>query len=539
MITAEFLPRNEQALRAREQLRGEAELELPEVPDTRYPEESRVIKLLDGLRLDERATSALLLAAGNKYEMKAVLDAIKIQYPAGMSITGLPTLKAAHLKKLGGGSQRRVQYQRKSRAWHAGAWHADADESWDYEAEEHETQQYDETEHAAEDQHEAAYGDVEYDEEDVDGGDATTAEPEHGAQTAGSSSDALSAVVEALTVTSKRLAEITKSRGFYQDKGKGKNPSKSGGKSKGKSKGADKGRSKGKGKGKPGPTPSKGNFAKQRNMIDDSLCLGCSQPGHWLRDCPYVSTFSAQVTTAGSVLDADGYVVDHASWMVNCIPAVSEHGALEKKECDLPVFDIHPNFDMVHAEPIIFESIAVSKNEHVHVESVVHESNAVFAYDMVPQHDMIPQHDMVFDDEQFFQNVSLIQSIEVPKDFKVSPNDPIESNALVINLNPMPIYKNPQILLQSVLDVEGSTMIADTGCQRKVAGFRWHGIQQENIKSLKAVQFGDTCTFSFRPHEGMPATMRLAYPAGLGGAAVALGASQVECDAPALFRSSI
>ena len=46
---------------------------------------------------------------------------------------------------------------------------------------------------------------MEYDEEDVDGGDATTAEPEHGAQTAGGSSDALSAVVEALTVTSKRL----------------------------------------------------------------------------------------------------------------------------------------------------------------------------------------------------------------------------------------------------------------------------------------------------------------------------------------------
>ena len=144
-----------------------------------------------------------------------------------------------------------------------------------------------------------------------------------------------------------------------------------------------------------------------------------------------------------------------AMWMVNCIPAVSEHGTLEKKECDLPVFDIHPNFDMVHAEPIIFESIAVSKNEHVHVESVVHESNAVFAYDMVPQHDMIPQHDMVFEDEQFFQNVSLIQSIEFPKDFKVFPNDPIESNALVINLNPMPTYKNPQILLQSVLNVEG------------------------------------------------------------------------------------
>lgn len=131
-ITRDFLPGNEQALRAREQLKGEAELELAEVADSRYdvadgisillkdleesfgerplfrqggvireyesvgrlqgesvsqfcrrfrllegrlkdggvppyPEESRVVKLLDGLRLDERATASLLLASGNKY----------------------------------------------------------------------------------------------------------------------------------------------------------------------------------------------------------------------------------------------------------------------------------------------------------------------------------------------------------------------------------------------------------------------------------------------------------------------------------------
>ena len=154
-ITREFLPPGEQALRAREQLRGDAELELEETPDDRYdhadgvqrllydlavsfgerelfrqggiirefeaigrlqgesvtafvrrfrqlerrlqdshvpeyPEEARVIKLLDGLRLDERSTSSLLLAAGNKYNMRAVQDAIRIQYPAGMTVTGLP-----------------------------------------------------------------------------------------------------------------------------------------------------------------------------------------------------------------------------------------------------------------------------------------------------------------------------------------------------------------------------------------------------------------------------------------------------------------
>ena len=172
LITAEFLPKNEQALRAREQLRGEAELELSEIADERYnkedgiqqllndleesfgekplfrqggvireyesigrlqgenitafvrrfrllerklkdngvptyPEESRVIKLLDGLRLDERATAQLLLAAGNKYEMRAILDAIKIQYPAGMSITGLPNTK--HGKKTSSFGSRRSQ----------------------------------------------------------------------------------------------------------------------------------------------------------------------------------------------------------------------------------------------------------------------------------------------------------------------------------------------------------------------------------------------------------------------------------------------
>ena len=154
-ITKEYLPPGEQALRALEQLKGEAETELEEISDTRYncpegielllkdlevsfgekelfrqggvirefegitrlqgesvtafvrrfrllerkltenrvpayPEPARVIKRLDGLRLDEKSTSSLLLAAGNPYEMSAIQDAIKIQYPAGMSITGLP-----------------------------------------------------------------------------------------------------------------------------------------------------------------------------------------------------------------------------------------------------------------------------------------------------------------------------------------------------------------------------------------------------------------------------------------------------------------
>ncbi|CAK9105211.1 unnamed protein product [Durusdinium trenchii] len=54
-----------------------------------YPDETRAVKLLDGLRLDERATSQLLLAAGNRYSFQALVEAIHIQYPAGLTLTGM------------------------------------------------------------------------------------------------------------------------------------------------------------------------------------------------------------------------------------------------------------------------------------------------------------------------------------------------------------------------------------------------------------------------------------------------------------------
>ena len=56
-ITREFLPANEQALRAREQLRGEAELEFEEVGDERFDHEEGIQRLLDDLEVSfgERA----------------------------------------------------------------------------------------------------------------------------------------------------------------------------------------------------------------------------------------------------------------------------------------------------------------------------------------------------------------------------------------------------------------------------------------------------------------------------------------------------
>ena len=46
-----------------------------------YPEQARVIKLLDGLRLDEKSTATVLLAADNRYCMKDVLEALRIRPP--------------------------------------------------------------------------------------------------------------------------------------------------------------------------------------------------------------------------------------------------------------------------------------------------------------------------------------------------------------------------------------------------------------------------------------------------------------------------
>ena len=125
-------------------------------------------------------------------------------------------------------------------------------------------------------------------------------------------------------MTSKKLADITRSRGFYQ-KGKGTNQSKSKGKGKpvvGKSMGknTNKGKlSKGKGYGKPSPLPNKTNFDSQRPRISEARCLGCNEIGHWIRDCPHQNTYSAQLATVGVVLDAEGAVVNHDVWMTSAL----------------------------------------------------------------------------------------------------------------------------------------------------------------------------------------------------------------------------
>ena len=407
-ITREYLPPNEQALRALEQLRGEAEIELEETDDSRYdcangidlllkdlevsfgereifrqggtirefesigrlqgetvnafvrrfrllerklmdnkvapyPEQARVIKLLDGLRLDEKATAALLLAAGNKYDMGRV-EAIRIQYPAGMSITGVPRGKPDFRKPKGRGfaslsstsssrsaSTARSSASRSTRGWKQWntSWDEDAAEDYDY----------DEGYQAGDYVFESIPEDVDEDHQQVEdhGGTAANAEDfedyvedesqefnggETGEDWEQDDTQALLAAAQALTVTSRKLAGLAQARGYYQTEGKsnGKNAGKAKGKGKGGSKGkTPKGQGKGKSKSKSsgkGKTRTDASSTLQQQRLKGSLCLGCGSPDHWLKDCPSYSVQNAQLTSASYTsltLDAEGTI---ASWMV-------------------------------------------------------------------------------------------------------------------------------------------------------------------------------------------------------------------------------
>ena len=95
---------------------------------------------------------------------------------------------------------------------------------------------------------------------------------------------------------------LAQSRGYYQvdaNKGKGKGKSKGIGKQRpkggaGKGKGASKGTRKG--KSKKGTGKSIGLVNKQARLRG-SLCLGCGSADHWIKDCPHVSSFQAQLAS--------------------------------------------------------------------------------------------------------------------------------------------------------------------------------------------------------------------------------------------------
>ncbi|CAE7442520.1 unnamed protein product [Symbiodinium natans] len=518
-LTKEYLPASEQALRALEQLRGDAELEFEEIDDSRfdhpdgisrllqdlevsfgerelfrqggvirefesigrmqgesitayirrfrllerklaenkvpvYPEAARVVKLLDGLRLDEKATSTVLLAAGNKYDMKAVLEALRIQYPPGMSVTGVPkglatlairTSRSTSSRASSFKSSSTATSSRRSRAskgsrwtqWQTGWEDALPEEpavDIDFEEDEPENYLTNEIDYVEEPNEEPEVLDEAEEElvpEYPDYQEADESfEPEPSKDM-----NALLAAAEALTVTSKRLASLVQARGYYHVDGKSKGKSKSAGaEKKGKGKGGHMGAKSGgksgkgtrKGMGKQG---GKGSGDKQARLRG-SLCLGCGAADHWVRDCPHMSSYQAQLASADLELDPEGSPVH--CWMTSASLELPAHS---RENCQ--------------AEPVY----------HV----------------------------------------------------------------------PRP----PSIMLSTCMDA--SYLIADTGCQRQVAGVKWHEQRVHEILPLQRESHAEVCKFSFGPADGLPSLGRHLYPAGIAGELVALGISEIDSAAPGLL----
>ncbi|CAE7250405.1 TY5A [Symbiodinium natans] len=469
-LTKEYLPPNEQALRALEQLHGQAELEFEEVDDARfnhpdgiqrlladleqafgereifrqggvirefesigrmqgesitafirrfrllerklmdnkvpaYPEQARVIKLLDGLRLDEKATASVLLAAGNKYDMQAVLEALRIQYPPGMSITGLPkglaslstrsarssapSRASSYRSSSTATSSRKSSRMGQARKWTH--WHTGWDEEMPEELVEEDAGIDYQDEIYAEEEPDALTENADEEEDElipVDEGEELEIYEEPGSL---DSAALLASAVEALTVTSKKLASLAQRGGKA---------------AKGMTHGAD-----------------------RQTRLRGSLCLGCGASDHWIRECPHVSNFQAQIASADLELDPEGVPV-HASWTASA------------NMCE----------DQLQRAPLF----------------------------------------------------------EIPRP--------------------------PSIFLSTCSDA--SFLIADTGCQRQVAGHMWHQQRQSEMLPLKPLHFPEVCKFSFGPTEGMPSQGRFLYPAGIAGEMVALGISSVDASAPGLLSRS-
>ena len=299
-----------------------------------YPDESRAIKFLDGLRLDEKTTSHILLAAGNKYNFQAILDAVRMQFPAGLTLTGMAR-PGTSLASSTSAPRRGRGGRGKGRGWKLAykSWNTneEADGDGDYDGHDYgeNYEAWETAEHYGEedDYHDAfedeaaLENDVIYEnEEDASGDVIDEGNDGDGAQ-------------EVLTATSKQMANQKAARGYYDvsNKGKGKKSSKDGkGKGRGgggsksstggfnQSKGKDsntrrKGKSGGNNKGK---GYGDGGKSERQMRFANSQCLGCGSTKHFLRDCPNVTTYQAHLASAlapGSLTELGEF----QSWMVS------------------------------------------------------------------------------------------------------------------------------------------------------------------------------------------------------------------------------
>ena len=226
-----------------------------------------------------------------------------------------------------------------------------------------------------------------------------------------------------------------------------------------------------------------------------------------------------------------------AGWSLD-VSCVSDAVALDEKETDLSE-QVNPNFEQ--NPNIMSKNVKFSGNVEVFEFNTFGKKGIVFEnMDGMETGNFMGTgfghaHGFMLNDKVMISRFEDDMLASPPNDFVEKP----DQHVLMTNIHAegdtiFPMYTNPKIMLQST-EIDGGLMIADTGCQRQVAGSAWHVSQQNHIKPLKVVEFPDTCSFSFGPHKGMPSTARYAYPAGLGGAAITLGISRVDCDAPALF----
>ncbi|CAK9000573.1 Retrovirus-related Pol polyprotein from transposon RE1 (Retro element 1) (AtRE1) [Includes: Protease RE1 [Durusdinium trenchii] len=560
LITAEYLPKSEQALRALDSLTGDAALEVEEIPDSKYfrddgievllkdleaafgereiyrrgcrasvdafvrryklyerklqdakvaayPSETRAVKLLDGLRMSEQATSQLLLAARNRYDMDAILNALKVQYPPGLTLTGLarhPTAISTHVKGRGRGNHGRGRSRSggsfKWRTWHTEAQEDEIPEDntvpetfTGYEA--YEISNDIAAENAndlLDDAFEYQFDDYEADFEDG----VPEQAPEEGYD------DGPEEQAEAFTATSKKMASATQSRGYY-----------------------------------------------------------LSAAELLRRDCPHVTQHQAHVCASSTTLDGEGMVV----WMVghNKMPPTD----MEADSEDLGVEEFLPEGmnpdDALDAadEWALWQMEAHQANEFLERQAASSVAPSFRTAVTGPSSsewrscDTPPPSSSQGDPEDFLDALddahfwrleaegclSELRRLEQEEQNKgtasscaaleqEAPNDRGETEELQPSLS----VTIPSMTTYVQYSQEPALVIIDTGCQKQVAGKHWHAAHHELLQ-MPRLAFPEKCQFKFGPNRGTSSTTRYAYPSGMGGHFTVLFFSCVSDDAPALM----
>ena len=313
-----------------------------------YPEYARVVKLLDGCKIDERSMQIVLGSAGNRYEWQAIRTALEVHYPPGRTLSGHErgnnaTHKPGHPKE---GARVRFNNQEQNRDGQPRRTY----QAWITEHDDGSIEVLDgdppsETQEAA----------------DQEAGDETDemndymqlmTESLERIQHLMDDDDDLRANMgddlQVLTATSEKLKHVTQARGFFRPKAKAAPhaskrffpPSGSGGNSN---------------------APTRRNLEKRGVILKaDTKCLDCTKVGHWRGDaeCQWVrdgrtparkpreATMAdhvpAPVNTAPSSAPAVQFMTEHASAASSPSGLWYESQAYNGRGCfeQLPVFTV-------------------------------------------------------------------------------------------------------------------------------------------------------------------------------------------------------